>query len=183
MEGQVPALDTAMARRLERLAAEAVRECFQCAKCSAGCPVAATADLLPHEAVQALQFGQAERILGSRFLWLCLGCQTCITRCPNRVDIPHAIDQARALALAGGLPVAEVEIVAFHQAFLAAVRRRGRLHELTMIRRYKAATKDYFSDLRLGLRLWRRGKVRLFPSRGAGAADVKALFGRRGGGP
>jgi heterodisulfide reductase subunit C len=177
-DGTSPRLESGLALRVERLAEAALRECFQCGKCSAGCPVGAAADLLPHEAVQAVLLGQAERLFASRFLWLCLGCNTCLTRCPNRVDLPSAVDALRALSLAAGVAPAEPAALSFHRAFLAVVRRRGRSHELSLIARYKRATGTYLDDLGLGFRLFRRGKIRMFPSRTSARGEVRAMFDR-----
>lgn len=171
-------LPVAPAVRTQGPAEMALRDCFQCLKCSAGCSVATVTDLLPHEVVQAIRLGQVDRVLASHFLWLCIGCQTCVTRCPNRVDLPSTIDVLRASALAAGTPAAEPQMVAFHRAFLSVVRRRGRSHELSLIGRYKLATRKFFQDLGLGLRLFRRGKIRLLGSRIAGRAEVRAMFDR-----
>ncbi len=168
-----------LARRVDGLAETALRGCFQCRKCSAGCTVAAAADILPHEVVQAVQMGQSERVLGSHFIWLCVGCQTCFSRCPNQVDIPALTDALRALALASGAAPAEPAALAFHRSFLAVVRRKGRAHELSMIRRYKQATGGLLDDFRLGLALWRRGKIRLRASKPRGRKEVRALFDRK----
>jgi heterodisulfide reductase subunit C len=66
--------------------------CFQCAKCSSGCPVAARADLKPHDVVRMVQLDQRETVLASRFIWECTSCQTCSTRCPQQVD-PAAMNE------------------------------------------------------------------------------------------
>ncbi len=96
MERRQPAVDPVMARRLERLAAEGVRECFQCAKCSAGCPVAPIADLLPHEAVQALQLGRAgscaSRTRAGRAVVPCRSCANC--RYAGIIEQKHVVDSA-----------------------------------------------------------------------------------------
>jgi len=34
--------------------------CLQCKKCTSGCPVAAVADIKPHEMVRMVQFGQKD---------------------------------------------------------------------------------------------------------------------------
>ena len=39
--------------------------CLQCKKCTSGCPVAALADLKPHEMVRKVQFGQRD-VLSSK---------------------------------------------------------------------------------------------------------------------
>lgn len=168
----------ALTRRVEGLAETTLRDCFQCRKCSAGCTVGGVTDMLPHEMVQAVLLGEGDRVFASRFLWLCVGCQTCLTRCPNRVNIPAAIDALRALALASDAEPAEPKVLAFHRAFLDVVRRRGRLHELSMIGRYKFAAGGLFEDLGLGVALWRRGKIPIRGPKPRGRDEVRAMFDR-----
>jgi heterodisulfide reductase subunit C len=72
--------------------------CFQCQKCSSGCPIAATADIKPHELVRLVQLGEPDAVLSSRMIWECTSCQTCVTRCPQAVDLPAVIDALRRLS-------------------------------------------------------------------------------------
>ena len=46
----------------ERSGASPMR-CYQCAKCSSGCPVAARGDLKPHELVRLVQLGLRDEVL------------------------------------------------------------------------------------------------------------------------
>ena len=72
--------------------------CYQCAKCSSGCPVASRGDFKPHELVRMVQTDQRQAVLSSRFIWECTSCQTCATRCPQKVDIAVMIDALRAMS-------------------------------------------------------------------------------------
>ena len=40
-----------------------VQACYQCGKCSAGCPVADKMDLLPNQLVRLVQMGRIDRAL------------------------------------------------------------------------------------------------------------------------
>jgi heterodisulfide reductase subunit C len=66
--------------------------CFQCHKCAAGCPLNAAFDLRPDQLIRLVQLGERERVLGSATIWLCAGCATCATRCPNGVELPALMD-------------------------------------------------------------------------------------------
>ena len=57
--------------------------CYQCAKCSAGCPVAEEMDLLPHQVIHAVALGEEAEVLDAETMWICAGCYTCAVRCPN----------------------------------------------------------------------------------------------------
>ncbi len=139
--------------------------CFQCAKCSAGCPAAAYMTMLPHRAIHLLALGQESRVRRENTVWLCAACFTCATRCPNNVDIPAIFDllRARWKNLPGECPAPEV--LKFHDSFLRDVKRRGRVHELRALGEYYLAIRDPLANAPLALRLLKKGRLRLLPPR------------------
>ncbi|MFW9802742.1 MAG: 4Fe-4S dicluster domain-containing protein [Candidatus Thorarchaeota archaeon] len=64
--------------------------CFQCAKCSAGCPVSDKVNIQVHELMRMLLFGLKE-VLETDMVWLCTTCYTCQERCPQGIDITDII--------------------------------------------------------------------------------------------
>jgi heterodisulfide reductase subunit C len=119
-------------------------------------------DLLPHQVIRLLQLGRPDEVLASRAIWLCVSCQTCLTRCPNEIDMPHAMDCLRQMALkrAGRGGLREVRI--FHKVFLFWVERMGRVWEPGMIGMHKALSLQWFSDLKAAPRML--GRMKLFPT-------------------
>ena len=158
-----------LAGRLERATGVRVSRCYQCGKCSAGCPVADEMDHPPSRLLRLLQTELARHeaaALGSRAIWLCLGCETCVSRCPNEVDLPRAIDHLRAEALATGAAHRDArDILAFHRAFLDTIRGHGRLYELGLIARYKLKTGHLLQDVALAPSMFAKGKIGLLPHR------------------
>ena len=149
-----------------------VMRCYQCTKCSSGCPVAARSDLKPHEVVRLLQFDQCEEVLASRFIWECTSCQTCTTRCPQMVDIAALNDALRIMSHATGrAPV-------FNEAFLASVRNRGRVYELGLMASYKLRTGRLLEDADKAPMMLSKGKLPLLGPRVRGGAERKAMFRR-----
>ena len=63
-----------------------VATCYQCGKCSAGCPMAGEMPLKPHQMLRLAQLDEREKLLSDPSPWLCLTCETCTARCPNEVD-------------------------------------------------------------------------------------------------
>ncbi len=74
-------------------------QCYQCAKCSAGCPVVAAMDLLPHQVIRYLQLGLLEELLESRTPWICASCFTCAARCPRDLDLARMMEGVRLAVL------------------------------------------------------------------------------------
>jgi len=88
-----------MVKRVEELSGENVFSCYQCGKCSAGCPSVPFMELLPNQVIRLLQFGQVERILGSNTHWVCASCFVCSTRCPKGIDIAAIMEALRQIEL------------------------------------------------------------------------------------
>ncbi len=153
-----------------------IQDCYQCQKCSAGCPVTFAMDYKPNQIMQMVSLGMKERVLSSRTIWVCASCYTCTTRCPNEIDIAGVMDHLRQDALREGVTPSEKEIPIFHSAFLESVRAHGRVHELGMMARYKMKTGKWFDDLKLGWKMFQRGKLKLFPSRVHQKKEIADLF-------
>ncbi len=156
-----------------------VRDCYQCQKCSAGCPVVFFMDYKPHQVMQMVNLGRITPLLSSRTIWVCASCYTCSTRCPNEVNVAGVMDGLRRQALIEKVAPAEVRVRLFHRAFLDDIRAHGRVHELFMMARYKMATRTYFDDMRLGWRMFARGKLKLFPSFVKNRKEIARLFARQ----
>ena len=75
-------------------------KCYQCKRCTSGCPVARYADMHPAMIMRAVQLGQLDMVFDDRFIWLCTGCETCTTRCPQGIDIAAIMDELKIIARA-----------------------------------------------------------------------------------
>ena len=86
-------------RKVEELSGEDLLSCYQCGKCSAGCPAAFAMDLLPSQVIRFLQLGLVEEVLDSETPWFCAACQSCYARCPKGVDLSRIMEAVREIAL------------------------------------------------------------------------------------
>lgn len=93
---------------LEELSGEKVLSCYQCGKCSAGCPMADAMDLLPNQIIRLVQLGQKEEVLNSTTIWICASCFTCEARCPKGIDLAKLMEALRVLLLRSGKDFIEV---------------------------------------------------------------------------
>jgi len=178
MEGGGTAIDSSFSDVVAKESGESILACYQCQKCSAGCPVAYAMDILPNQVIRMVQFGLRERVLSSHTIWICASCYTCSVRCPNDIDIAKVMDTLRHIALGSGIKPAERDISIFHSVFLDSIKSRGRIHELGLIWQFKAKTRDFMKDVSLGLRMFKKGKIKLFPSKFGGGREIKDIFGR-----
>ncbi len=159
-----------------------VADCYQCGKCTAGCPVAARMDRMPNQIVRLIQMGGVEAALASAAMWECVSCQTCTTRCPKSVDCAGVMDMLRALSAERPSPDQERhQTILFQRAFLKNIRRHGRLNELELVGTFKAAVfaknlavPFLFKDALLAPKMARRGKLKLI----GGSVRDRDLVGR-----
>ncbi len=151
--------DESLADRVERATGVNAHLCYQCQRCSAGCEMAEEFDLLPSEVLRAVQEDDSE-VLDSRTVWLCTQCQTCVTRCPHALDIPAVIDWFRQETLdRASVP----ETARFFKAFLRNIRVFGRVYEAGLMGELNLREGKPLRDLDMGLRMIRKGKIRLAP--------------------
>jgi heterodisulfide reductase subunit C len=167
-----------LAREVKARSGASPMSCLQCAKCSSGCPVAARADLKPHEVVRMVQLDQLEAVLASRFIWECTSCQTCSARCPQQVDPAAMNDALRAMSRAARKVSAGTAVPAFNDIFLDTVRRRGRIYEMGLMVRFKLRTLRLFEDIGKAPMMLLKDKLPLAGPNREGRAGRKAMFRR-----
>ena len=73
--------------KVAELSGQNLLACYQCGKCSAGCPVVSQMDILPNQIIRFAQLGLQEDLLESRAIWVCASCMTCNVRCPKGINI------------------------------------------------------------------------------------------------
>jgi len=164
---------------LERTGVD-VRECYQCGKCTAGCPMVQFMDLTPSQVMRLAQIGDEDAVdtlLASQTLWSCVGCLTCTQRCPKELDPAAVMDALREMAFEEGrVPAEQQKVLRFHQAFLNTVRYAGRMSEVPLTALYKTLSRDFFSDVTLAPAMLLRGKLPLIPKVISGRGEVGTIF-------
>jgi heterodisulfide reductase subunit C len=85
-------------QEIETISGERLLACNQCGKCSAGCPVAFSMDILPNQVIRLAQLG-IEDVLESQTIWTCAACLTCVSRCPKGIDLPRVMEAMRMISL------------------------------------------------------------------------------------
>ncbi|MBW2595727.1 MAG: 4Fe-4S dicluster domain-containing protein [Deltaproteobacteria bacterium] len=160
----------------DRMGGVPIQSCFHCRKCTAGCPIAFAMEYNPNAIIKMIQMGMREKVLGSSTIWLCASCETCVTRCPNDVDIARMMDTLREMAIESGVDAGEKNIVKFHEAFLSSIKMGGRISEPMMLVHYKLKTLDLFSDMGLGMSMFMKGKIKLLSPRTKDMGSVRKIF-------
>ncbi len=160
---------------VEQLSGEQVADCYQCGKCSAGCPIAHDMDLPPNQVMRLLQLGLVDMALRSRTIWLCASCETCTTRCPREVDLAAVMDALRNLAIRDGIRSPERTGTFFNRTFLRLIKKYGRVFEMELIGRFNTGTLNFFKDVTKAPKLFFKGRLKLWPSL-KGRKAAKSVF-------
>ena len=85
--------------KVEELSGQKLLACYQCGKCSAGCPSVSQMDILPNQIIRLAQLGQKEELFRSKAIWVCASCMTCNTRCPKGINIAEVLEAVRQILL------------------------------------------------------------------------------------
>ena len=177
-----PHQDDSLKSQVEHATGVALSHCYQCGKCTAGCPLNEEMDLMPNQLLRMLQLelpGYEEKILSSLSIWLCLACDTCYSRCPQEVKLSQVMDFLRQESLRLNMvnPQAK-DILKFHQAFLNSVEKNGKLHEVGLTIDYKLKTLNLLQDLFLAPSMFAKGKLSVFPHQVQNTKEIAKIFNR-----
>jgi heterodisulfide reductase subunit C len=156
-------VDLTFAQTIREESGQDVNVCYQCKKCTAGCPIVDEMDLTPTQVVQAIRLSDKDAVFASKTIWLCASCETCTTRCPQELDLARVMDAARTLAAREGAPAAVPDVKALYRSMLQAIRLWGRVYELGMMGLFKLRTLNFTKDAGLAWRMLKKGKLALLP--------------------
>ena len=159
-----------------------INKCYQCGKCSAGCPVATEMDYPPSLVMRMLQTDepvQYEKLLKSMSIWLCVSCEMCLTRCPMEIDIPTIMDNLRQKSVKAKKTNPQAKkIISFHKSFLDSINYTGRLYEMGLIVDYKMRTGAIMQDVAIAPKMFFKGKLNPIPEIIRGRKKISAIFNK-----
>lgn len=162
-----------------------VSACFQCRKCTNGCPVTFAMDLYPDQVMRYIQLGLKQEVRQSTTIWVCSSCETCTTRCPNEIDIAGVMDFMKQSVVKEKERAADSKVLTFHQVFMEDIRKRGRVFETGLVGKYTLKSGDWYrkiidrsiiEEMHLGWTMLKKGRLNLWPSRIKGIDEIKQLY-------
>jgi heterodisulfide reductase subunit B len=157
-------INSRMAERIRADTGENVYLCYQCVKCTSGCPMVEFFDYTPNQIMRAAQLGQTDILFNALTPWLCASCLTCTTRCPQGIDVARVMEYITQAAREEGYPPKVSEIALFNKVFLRDVNIFGRMYEMGLMVEMNVRTGNPFKDVfDMGLGMIRRGKIPFVP--------------------
>ena len=154
-----------------------IEACYQCGKCTAGCPLAPAMDMTPNQVIRAVQLGLQEAVLETNAIWHCAGCGTCASRCPRDIDISRVIKSLARRCVVEKRKPKDPAVATFHKSFMASMGRWGRAHEMEIMSLTKLLEPSQrFKDIGLGAALFGRGRLTLLPHWVRGGRKVREII-------
>ncbi len=164
---------------IEKTTGVAASECYQCFRCTNGCPAVHDMDITPHRIIGYIISGERDRVLSSGSPWACLQCAVCSIRCPNGIDVARVFAELRRMSVESGL-APERNIHDFDVLMIESISRHGRLHELGVVIRYRLARGGLLRDAGMGIDMIRKKRIGIFPHKIADRKGVRSIIRRAG---
>ncbi|MCL1975105.1 MAG: 4Fe-4S dicluster domain-containing protein [Firmicutes bacterium] len=160
---------------LVKKAGAKLSDCYQCGKCSAGCPMAESMDLMPRQVLRYLQLGLLQEALSSQAPWICATCQTCSARCPHDVPIAEIMEAIRRQADQMGIrPLRRTYL--FSKYFLLPLKLFGRNHELTLTMFYNLTSGKLFQHFTYLPAMLKSRKLKIWPAKVKNRLAVRKIM-------
>lgn len=198
------AIESAFTDEVEKKSGQNISSCYQCGKCSAGCPICHDMDYTPNQVIRLIQMGLRDEVLASSTIWMCASCQTCTTRCPLKIDLASIMDVLRIIShledhrkeskptsfvkdlatrtYSGLLKTLEMDVTSnlkvFSQVFLESIRQYGRLYEVGLIMNYNVNSGFLFANVKNVPAFVSRNKIKLKASDVRRIGKVRRMFER-----
>ena len=88
-------LSTDVAKFIREECGENVYLCYQCERCSSGCPTVPAMRYRPAQMMRLAQFGLEDLLATDASIWRCLTCDTCTAHCPHNLSVRRLVEVMR----------------------------------------------------------------------------------------
>lgn len=157
-------IDPSFAEKIKEISGENVFLCYQCKKCASGCPGRDFMKTHPTALMRYVQLGMKEEAMKQDTIWYCMSCQTCSTRCPQDIDIAHVVDAIKIIAQEEKIKTDTKNARLFNRLWMTLLKYMGRMYEVGLTGMLNTFTGKPFKDMSLGMKMIKKGKLKLFPS-------------------
>ncbi|AKG54058.1 Cob--CoM heterodisulfide reductase subunit C [Dehalogenimonas sp. WBC-2] len=154
-----------------------VNMCFQCSKCTSGCPLTEFMDMTPTQVIHAVRLGLKDTVLNSNTYWLCVACGMCTGRCPQGTGLLMLMDALSNIAIKQGITPKEPAVAEFYKTGLSLVKNFGMMYEAGVAGLLSIRTGTLSRDMNMGLRMLSKGKLDLVPHF-QNSREMKKLFAK-----
>jgi heterodisulfide reductase subunit C len=166
-----------------RAGGENLGRCYACGTCTVSCPIfEIKPEYNPRRIIRMIVLGMKKELMRSEIFWSCVNCYTCFERCPQDVRFTTVVHALKNIAVREGrargtAPRSPAYVMA--DCFMESVRLHGRMWESELMVRLWLKLRDparVLSFVKLGLRMFLKGRVEMVPSRVKGMEDITRIF-------
>ncbi|MFZ5648452.1 MAG: 4Fe-4S dicluster domain-containing protein [Bacillota bacterium] len=161
-----------------KLSGQPLSQCYQCGKCTAGCPVSFAMDVVPNRVIRMVQAGLKDEVLRCQSIWICATCSTCTARCPEGVDPARVMEVLRIMAGKEGIPAPGrgKDVSIFNRIFLKSVRSNGRMFEAGTMAGFNVKSLHLLREASTGMHMFIKGKLKLLPEKIRNRKEIDNIF-------
>jgi heterodisulfide reductase subunit D len=116
-----------MAEFIREECGENVYLCYQCERCSSGCPTVPAMRYRPAQMMRIAQFGLEDMLATDASIWRCLGCDTCTAHCPHDLSVRRLVEVMRQHVMQERYLVSGIDALDGDEALQKGVRALGML--------------------------------------------------------
>jgi len=88
-------VSTDLSKFIREECGENVYECYQCERCSSGCPTVSAMRYRPAQMMRLAQFGLEQALAQDPSIWRCVGCDSCTEHCPWNLSVRRLVEIMR----------------------------------------------------------------------------------------
>ena len=118
-----------LAKFIREECGENVYLCYQCERCSSGCPTVTAMRYRPAQMMRLAQFGLADMLETDASIWRCVGCDTCTEHCPHELSVRRLVEVMRQKVIQERYLVGGLDALDGDEALRQGVRALGMLGE------------------------------------------------------
>ncbi len=141
--------------------------CVQCATCSAACPAVEFMDNSPRELIALINADLKERVLASNTFWTCASCYSCSEKCPKGIHPAEIMYALKRYSLWKNQYKEGLIGPEFSRRFVKTILKTGKSYEPGYAPAFifEGGFQGLLSELQTALKLLRRGRLPLIPSK------------------
>ncbi len=137
--------------------------CYQCRKCTSGCPLSEFMDMTPTQVIHAVRLGLKDLVLNTNTYWLCVACGACTARCPQETGLLKVMDALTHVAIKDGITPKDPAIAEFYKTGLSIIKNFGMMYEAGTAGLLSLKTGNVGRDMSMGIRMFKKGKLEVLP--------------------
>jgi len=122
-------LSTELSKLIRAECGENVYLCYQCERCSSGCPTVPAMQYRPAQMMRLAQFGLEDMLATDASIWRCVGCDNCTQHCPHDLSVRRLVETMRQHVMQERYLAEGVDALGDDEGLRTGVRALGMLGE------------------------------------------------------